>query len=70
MRQFAFRCGVASDKDPKTNLLFYGYGGKEQGKHLFYLWELLPPAPYSPKSLLEQQVCGSSTAWTSSGGHQ
>lgn len=51
MRQFAFLYGVASDKDPKTNLLFYGYLEKEQGKHLFYLWELLQPAPSSLNSL-------------------
>lgn len=54
MRGFAFLYGVASNKDLKTNLLFYGYLEKEQGKHLFYLWELLQPAPYSPNSLSEQ----------------
>lgn len=63
MRQFAFLYGVASDKDPKTNLLFYGYLEKEQGKHLFYPWELLQGAPHSPNSLFAQQACGSSTAW-------
>lgn len=64
MRQFAFLYGVASDKDPKTNLLFYGYLEKEQGNHLFYLRELLQLAPRSPKSLSAQQACGSSTAWS------
>lgn len=64
MRQFAFLYGVASDKDPKTNLLFYGYLEKEQGKHLFSLWELLQPTPRSPNSLSAQQACGTSTAWT------
>lgn len=44
MRQFAFLYGVAGNKDPKTNLLFYGYLEKKQGKHLFYLWEPLQPA--------------------------
>lgn len=63
MRQFAFLYGVASDKDLKTNRLFHGYLEKQQGKHLFYLWELLQPAPPFPNSLSEQQVCGSCLDW-------
>lgn len=62
MRQFAFLYGVASNKDPKTNLLFYGYLEKEQGKHLFYLRELLRSAPHSPNNLSAQQARGFSTA--------
>jgi hypothetical protein len=56
MRQFPFLYGVASDKDPKPNLPFYSYLEKEQGKILFYLWELLQPAPGSLNSLSEQRA--------------
>ena len=48
-------------KTPHTNLLFYGYLEKEQGKHLFYLWELLQPAPLYSDSPSGHQACSCST---------